>query len=132
MKIKCNQCGDLNLAYLDGYIFGDILLEDVLFEVRIQKGHLKTKGVTPDSQSYFESLNKAKWVKEANNVLKEAEQSSDGEVLHCPSGFSSEDHAISLLNDDGTLLQPTVKRPVPVEIQTLGGADLIKLFKGLK
>ena len=54
----------VNHAYMDGYHFGDRLLEKVFFKFTVVKNQLKAE-VAPNCVDYFESLNKSKWLKQA-------------------------------------------------------------------
>jgi hypothetical protein len=45
-KMNCEKCGDIPMAYLDGYSFGDTLLEGVTFEIRIKNGKVTTRNAT--------------------------------------------------------------------------------------
>ena len=66
-KMNCEECGDLEMAYLDGYAVGDTLLEGVRFEIRIVKG--KVKATThQDDADYMADLNEKKWLKEATST----------------------------------------------------------------
>jgi len=49
---------------VDGYAFGDRLLEGVMFKIKAKDGVL-TAEVMPRSAAYFEHLNKEKWLAEA-------------------------------------------------------------------
>lgn len=56
---------------IDGYSFGDRLLEGVHFEIEFDKsGKVINVSVEKSAKPYFENLNKEKWLKEAK---KEAE-----------------------------------------------------------
>jgi len=66
-KMNCEECGYLEMAYLDGYAVGDTLLEDVRFEIYIVKG--KVKATThPDDADYMADLNEKKWLTEATST----------------------------------------------------------------
>jgi hypothetical protein len=62
MKMNCEQCGDLEMAYLDGYAIGDTLLEGVEFEIRIKKGKV-TALTALGCHDYMSDLNEKKWLK---------------------------------------------------------------------
>ena len=64
---KCDNCGDLDYVLFDGYGFGDRMLEGVIFK-GFKSGKVE---ITEDSKSYFEDLNKRKWLKEAKEYLAE-------------------------------------------------------------
>lgn len=57
-------------AYVDGYWFGDRLLEGVFFKITVdEKGKLKSE-VREDCAKYFARLNKKLWLKEAVEFSK--------------------------------------------------------------
>ena len=58
------ECGKCKMATLDGYPFGDTLLEGVLFEVIIKNGEMTIR-VGDDDVDYMSDLNAKKWLKEA-------------------------------------------------------------------
>lgn len=52
-------------GWVNGYNFGDRLLEDVGFKITTdENGHLKAE-VHPDAANYFAKLNTKKWIDEA-------------------------------------------------------------------
>jgi len=51
-------------AMVDGYGFGDRMLENVMFIITIQDDNTLKAEIHPDSASYFEQLNKEMWLKE--------------------------------------------------------------------
>jgi hypothetical protein len=54
----------IKYAYMDGYVFGDRILEDVMFKYWIDdKGKLKSDFAKPNG--YTKGLNKKKWLKES-------------------------------------------------------------------
>jgi len=54
------ECG-----WLDGYRFGDRLLEGVMFRIGFDADGKLTASVGEDSKAYFARLNAKKWLKEA-------------------------------------------------------------------
>lgn len=75
---KCDKCGDLDYVLMDGYPFGDRLLEGVMFEVRVDaKGKFSVK-IDKDSAAYFSDLNQAKWLKAAKEYAKK------NDIWTCP------------------------------------------------
>jgi hypothetical protein len=75
---ECTGCGnEPKFVLLNGYSFGDRLLEDVMFKVVIENNKFKCLGVTEDSQSYFNDLNTKKWMKECE------EYASDNDAFTC-------------------------------------------------
>lgn len=67
MKMNCPECGNIRMAYLDGYAVGDVLLEGVRFEVAISDGQIKVR-THPDDADYMSDLNEKKWIAEARKV----------------------------------------------------------------
>ena len=76
-------------GYVDGYSFGDRLLEGVIFKIYVdQKGKLRAQ-VHPDSAKYFSKLNTKKWLKEAVEFAKcndlfqsDPEENEDDVILY--------------------------------------------------
>ncbi len=65
--LRCNNDGTytpVEKAYIDGYSFGDRLLEGVMFEVRVVGDDITVEAAAR-SKRYFEDLNKEKWLKAA-------------------------------------------------------------------
>lgn len=61
-----NRFETVEVAYLDGYPFGDRLLEGVIFELRVSPDRSGlTASVIPSCAAYFEDLNGPKWLAEA-------------------------------------------------------------------
>ncbi len=74
---NCDECGEIDHILVDGYEFGDTLLEGVMFEIRHNNGKFNAV-VQEESKQYFDGLNKKKW-------LKEAERFSDNnDIAACP------------------------------------------------
>ena len=67
---------ECEMALLDGYDFGDTLLEGVMFEVRVNDGKMSI-GVSDDDADYLSDLNTRKWLKEA------ALNAVDSDMLRC-------------------------------------------------
>ena len=78
MRMNCDTCGDIPMAYLNGYAVGDTLLEGVRFEIRIVEGKMSAT-THPDDKDYMGDLNEKKWLKEAARFAA----NSDGD-LECP------------------------------------------------
>jgi len=60
MELKCDNCGAIDHVLVDGYAFGDRLLEGVMFEVVDNNGKPNVNRVTPECQDYFSGLITAK------------------------------------------------------------------------
>lgn len=59
-----------SIFVIDGYDFGDRLLEGVLFEVEFKDNKVVSVKVEEDSKDYFDDLNKTKWLKEAKKYAQ--------------------------------------------------------------
>jgi hypothetical protein len=68
---------EVKKAYVNGYDFGDRLLEGVIFEITIVNNKIKAK-VVPDYASIFLQLNEKKW-------LKTIEKGINKNTCMCPS-----------------------------------------------
>lgn len=80
-NFKCDNCGVLDHVLIDGYGFGDTLLEEVYFEIRWKKGQegkaVEAK-VEKSSADYFSQLNQKMFLRQAEEyALKE-------DVATCP------------------------------------------------
>lgn len=76
--LQCDNCGPLEFGLMDGYGFGDRLLEGVMFEVRMDEHDAVTVRIKADFESYFNTLNTKLWLERAQ---RSAEQE---DVLDCP------------------------------------------------
>ena len=62
--LYCEYCQKfLDIVHVDGYGFGDTLLEGVMFVVQIKDNKPVCLGVKEDQQAYFEKFNKEYWKK---------------------------------------------------------------------
>lgn len=74
------------VAYLDGYQFGDRLLEGVIFKCEILKDQRLKISVTPKCQAYFKKLNQDTWLRTAlayavrNDIFSENEKGAGRDV----------------------------------------------------
>lgn len=68
----CDQCGVVDHVLVDGYSFGDRLLERVLFEVRAVRGRPQVT-VTAEAAAYFEGLNTTHWLRAARTYVRTAD-----------------------------------------------------------
>lgn len=78
MELKCDKCGKIDHVLVDGYPFGDRLLEGVMFEVRDVNGKPDVIGVTKDCLDYFEGLSSKKWLKACKDYCEKLD------VAGCP------------------------------------------------
>jgi hypothetical protein len=62
----------MNTITFDGYSFGDRLLEGVMFEADIEDNQIRDVRIAPShDDSYWEDLNQKKWLKEAEQYVKD-------------------------------------------------------------
>lgn len=78
-KLKCDGCGIVDHAIIDGYAVGDRLLEGVKFILTILSDKV-VANVHPDDADYFKSLNQKKWLKE----VREFAEDENLDVVTCP------------------------------------------------
>lgn len=94
----------IDKAFVDGYNFGDRLLEGVIFQISLteDKNDIIVK-CGDDYLQYFESLNTKKWLKEAKKY-----------VLECPfdSLTSESDNEVELTGIE----QDNEKKMTPIKI----------------
>jgi hypothetical protein len=77
---QCDKCGSVNKAKLDGYLFGDRLLEGVMFEITIDaNGKMSADTPDPHDKEYMDDLNVAKWNRAA------VETAEDYDIFECSS-----------------------------------------------
>ncbi len=62
-QVKCESCGS-NTVHVDGYAFGDRVLDGVMFVVKDIDGKPVCQGVVPGAEAYFSKLNKKRYKKE--------------------------------------------------------------------
>jgi hypothetical protein len=78
MKFDCEDCGLIEIAIIDGYSFGDRLLDGVIFEVcKSDEGEF-TVEVAARCAPYFNTLNTEMWLEEAREYAAETDN------LCCP------------------------------------------------
>lgn len=91
IKLVCSHCGHLvDAVEVDGYSFGDTLLEGVKFSVSLSKGKLEASFAEQNKESaeeYFKSqhLDKQGWMEEAIEYAMNSDYLS--ECLHCDIGL---------------------------------------------
>jgi hypothetical protein len=127
MKLKCDVCGDIESAKVNGYNFGDRILEGVLFEVKVVGKKLKTTEVEPSAKDYFKDLNEKKWLKEANDYLRNILDSgrADDELVCSKCG----DQRVTVVNDDGSPL--TISKPkTAIPLKIVPTSNILDILKG--
>ena len=70
-KFRTEDKDGVEYAYVNGYDFGDRLLEGVLFKIIIENNEFKAVDVEPGAKEYFSQLNQKKWLKEATDFAKQ-------------------------------------------------------------
>lgn len=80
MQLVCDDCGPIDHALLNGYHFGDRLLEDVYFKITVSGKKLQAEPATIEDDAYLDDLNKKKWLREAMKYASDPEA-----LLDCPS-----------------------------------------------
>lgn len=82
MKFNCETCGDVNKIIVDGYPFGERLLEGVEFIVTNQPNGLKVKE-TDECKQYFKQLNQKMWYNECIQYVKDNVGDCVGVCANC-------------------------------------------------
>ena len=65
-----SDAGPVDEVKINGYHFGDRLLEDVYFRVKVVNDKITVTGVDPDSADYFAKLNQKKWLKKCTRICQ--------------------------------------------------------------
>jgi hypothetical protein len=81
MKLKCDKCGEIDHVLVDGYEFGDRLLEGVNFIVEDRDGKPHAIGVDEQARDYFNDLNTKKWLEACEEFCQ------DLDIAQCPKCF---------------------------------------------
>lgn len=88
MKKFMTDEGQVEKAYLNGYFFGDRLLEDVYFECTIVDDEIRVLGVIDEDKQYFSQLNEAMWLAAAQACATDRDifATKDGEDVWIEEG----------------------------------------------
>ena len=71
-----------NIFLIDGYDFGDRLLEGIMFEIEFSaNGKIVSVKTDPDAEAYLDDLNKKKWLKAAKVHAKSLIENGEEVVL---------------------------------------------------
>jgi len=107
---KCDKCGGVDYVTVDGYGFGDRVLEGVLFEIRFAKGAKKYKATVESSaKEYFSTLNEKMWLKRAEEYVQGTDAAS------CPK-----------CGDDVAMNEDSVRpEPKPLMVKMSNIADIL-------
>lgn len=103
-------------AYMNGYWFGDRLLEDVIFKVAVNAAGDDIIIECSDGLDYFNDLNTTKWLKEAKKHLMEFPD----DLSITPD--CSQTCEVELINHPGIKNRPT---PIPVQIKSSSIKDVL-------
>ena len=87
MKAECWNCGVVEEFKIDGYSFGDRLLEGVMFTIN-KEGKAR---IQEEDAGYFKGLNKEHWLKLAEECAGAGgEGVDDGVCLQCGGDVTSD------------------------------------------
>lgn len=75
MTFICEQCGKVDTVLIDGYVFGDTLLEGVMFRVK-SDGNKLSATIESEFAEYIKKLNKKQWMKECIRYIELADDFS--------------------------------------------------------
>jgi hypothetical protein len=89
-----------NEAYVDGYSFGDRLLEGVMFRITLVGNKFKAE-VPPEFATYMEDLNEKKWLKAAEECCEEID------VFHASMDSHSPNNDVVCYDDEKALDEQT-------------------------
>lgn len=79
---NCENCGNITKVLVDGYPFGDRLLEGVMFTVTIKSNKLECNLPSDD---YTKGLNIPHWEKECLEYVGECKNDVVGQCVKCDS-----------------------------------------------
>ena len=71
MNFICENCGQIQEALMDGYFFGDRLMEDVMFVVTLDDSHKATVRISEKDADYFKQFNAEEWYKQGREFAEE-------------------------------------------------------------
>ncbi len=106
MKKFMTTKGQVDSAIIDGYTFGDRLLEGVKFIITIDKKGKFHAEVHPEDKSYMEDFNEKKWLKRA---VEYVEDDRDG----------FEDDVWIEWDEDDEPTATVKKAPVPIQMANI-------------
>lgn len=66
-----SEKGEIPFAFIDGYSFGDRLLEGAMFKITITKDNKFKAETLPKDKDYLDGLNMKKWMKAALEYVKD-------------------------------------------------------------
>ena len=109
--MQCDKCGTISYGLLDGYSFGDRVLEGVKFQIIIDHNKVKSVTVCKEAKAYFDTLNAKKWLKDAKACAEETD------ILECPQCGG---------DVEGIILPPSTSKPIKLTAYTL--QDVMRLI----
>ena len=78
-KVICDGCGKmLDWIYVDGYSFGDRMMEDVRFKVKLANGKFECLEVEDDAKPYMVQFDWNHWKKECEDFCRR------NDIAECP------------------------------------------------
>lgn len=120
MKTFMSENGPLDSAVIDGYSFGDRLLEDTHFIIKINKNGKFRAETHPDSKRYMGDLNEKKW-------LKEAEIFSEQNDIFMHPDFEKGVHDDVWIEDaDEPGIIQNEKKPIQMDLKPMSLTDVLK------
>lgn len=99
---------------IDGYSFGDVLLEGVMFRADVKDGKVKKVYVRPEDESYFSGLNKKHWLKEAKEEFEKTDIANivgtEEEVFNTDTAISSNPIEIIVTETPDDIIENIIKK----------------------
>lgn len=81
MKFYNKKNKEVDNLFIDGYAFGDRLLEDVKFICKIENDKVVVKSVGITSEKYFKQLNEKYWLEQAQLYVDENINNGELEIF---------------------------------------------------
>lgn len=126
MKLICDNCGNIDHVLVDGYDFGDRVMEGVMFKVEDKDGKPHAIGVIDSCKEYFEDFNKDTWLRRCEAFCE------DLDIAECPNcGGDVEVWDIGRQPVQEGTWQPLVTQPIK-EIPVRNIGDILKKVCGNK
>ena len=70
-ELICEDCGKIEHILFDGYLFGDRILESVMFKATPNdQGSYDVERADPDDDAYLGGLNMKKWLQDAKKFIE--------------------------------------------------------------
>lgn len=116
-------------VYVNGYDFGDRLLEDVYFEIKIVNNKAKCVGVREEDKDYMSDLNEKKWIKAATDYANDTDLFQDldkSEPGYDILIFDDVAKKFVYSIDEYTGKKPARPAPVAIPIQAMSFDSILK------